>query len=441
MRSFRPLAATFLFAGSLLALLSGCGGSDNDQPEIVFWTTEGYQPKEMALLKDLAQRFEEQTGTRVKMEFFTWEEINSKYLAALAAGKPPTIGQHGPDLPLRFGAEGNVVPMDELVAELGHDRFYDEFLDKACKYKNHYWSLPWFIEVRGLLIRTDWLAEINATPPTTWDEWLTVAKGMTRDLDNDGTLDRYGFGLYGRDDFGQAWVAMAAQLGGGLFDKEGNIKVLRPENIAAVEWYTNLYLKHGVTPPGTKSATWTDMNAYYKQGLVGMLITNGYMLHEMQRDAPDVMKVSRFVPMPVPEPGAKSISFLGGSHLMVFKDAPHQEQAFAFLRFLMQADNYLAFLKSTDGGTLPVLKDVAQQPYFQDNPNLRVLVDQIRHSVRFSHPGPVHPAVGAAEGEHVYGRVIQEVLAERMTAAEALAAAEAETKRIFEQQQVQGGDN
>lgn len=413
-------------------------GADG-QPTITFWTTEGYQPNEVEVLQDLARQFEKTTGTRVSIEFFVWEEINSKYLAALSAGRPPNIGQHGPDLPLRFGQEGAVRPVDDLIEAIGEDRFFPEFLDAACKYRGHYWSVPWYIEVRSLLVRKDWLEALNLKPPTTWDEWLSVCRAMTRDTDGDGTVDRWGFGLYGKDHFGQTWVAMAAQNGGGLFAEDGSITVDTPQNAEALQWYCDLYLRHRVTPPGTKSATWTDASTYYKQGVVGTLITNGYILNELQRDASDVLANSMFVPMPARRPGGRSISYLGGSHLMLFNDAPHAERAAEFVKFLMSNANYLRFLRSTAGGTLPALRDVCQDEYFQADPRRRVLVNQIHGGVRHGYRGPPEPAVGAAEGEQVFGIVVEEVLSGRKTAREALKDAQSRTERIFAQQRGGGG--
>ncbi len=433
-----------VLAALALAGSPGCSPDDDGDPAstgpaITFWTTEGYQPEEVEVLKALARNFQRQNGTRVHIEFLTWDEISSKYLAALAAGRPPNIGQHGPDLAVRFGQEGAVMPADEVVAAIGRERFYTEFLDHACLYDGHVWSVPWFIEVRCLLIRSDWLVEAGLLPPTTWEEWLKACQAMTRDTNGDGRVDRYGFGLYGRDPLGQTWVGMAAQNGGGLFGEDGSITVDAPENIAALQWFCDLYLKHRVTPSGTKSATWLDANAYYKRGLVGSLITNGYIINELRKEAPEVLANSKYVPMPAPRPGGDSRSYLGGSHLMLFRDAPHADRAAEFIKFLLEGENYLRFLKASSGGALPVLRDVSQDAFFQDDPNLRTLVGQISGAVRHAHRGPPNPAVGAAEGEGVFGAVVQEVLSGRKTAGEALRDARRRTEKIFARQRGSGG--
>ena len=433
-----------VWGASLLLLVAGCAKEESPaagKPSITFWSTEGYQPEEVALLRELADRFEATHGVHVRIEFFTWEEINSKYLAALSAGTPPDIGQHGPDLPLRFSDDGSVLAMDDVIEEIGRERFYPEFLDAVCRYREHYWSVPWFIEVRALLLRRDWLMESNLNPPTTWAEWLDVCKAMTRDTDGDGEADRWGFGLYGNDHFGQSWLGFAAQNGGGLFDETGRITVNTAENVEALKWYCDLHLAHGVTPPGCKSATWVDMQAYYKRGLVGSLLTNGYLLNELVDERPELAAESMFVPVPARRPGGRSMSYLGGSHLMIFKAAPHAAEAKAFVRFLLREDNYLSFLKTVPGGMLPVLRDVATNAFFQEDANRRVLVGQIEGGVRHGYRGPPNPAVGAVEGERVFGDAMRAVLSGQKSAAEALADAQERTESIFARQRRQESGN
>jgi ABC-type glycerol-3-phosphate transport system substrate-binding protein len=80
---------------------------------------------------------------------------------------------------------------------------------------------------------------------------------------------------------------------------------------------------------------------------------------------------------------------------------------------------------------LPVFRDVASDPFFSDDPNLSVLIDQIAGAVRHPHRGPPNPAVGAAEGERIFGRALREVLAGTKSAEAALRDAQQATEAIF----------
>jgi ABC-type glycerol-3-phosphate transport system substrate-binding protein len=119
---------------------------------------------------------------------------------------------------------------------------------------------------------------------------------------------------------------------------------------------------------------------------------------------------------------------------MVFKDAPHQEQAKEFVKYLLSDENYLRFLKCTSGGTLPVFRDTGEDPYFQDDPNLRVLITQIKGGIRHGFRGPPDPVAGAIEGERIHGDALRMVLSGEKSPAEALAIARERTEKIVAQQ-------
>jgi len=121
---------------------------------------------------------------------------------------------------------------------------------------------------------------------------------------------------------------------------------------------------------------------------------------------------------------------------MLFRNAPHGEHAKDFVRFLLDKGSYLRFLKSVEGGALPVFRDVAADPFFADDPNLSVLISQIDGAIRHQHRGPPQPAVGAAEGERIFGRAMIDVLNGSKSAKQALDDAQHATEKIFAQQRV-----
>jgi ABC-type glycerol-3-phosphate transport system substrate-binding protein len=372
------------------------------KPVITFWSTEGYQPEEVAVLQALAREFSERDGTAVKIEFFTWRRSTANTWPRWRRALRPTSDSTAPTCPCASARTARYCRSMTSSANSAGSAFFPvprrgvplsgTLLVGAVVHRGAQPADP-----HGLAGR------VESRTPTTWDEWVRVCAAMTRDTDGDGAIDRWGFGMYGNDHFGQSWIPFAAQNGGGLFAADGSITVATPENVAALAWYGDLYRKHRVTPPGTKSATWIDANLYYKRGLVGSLITNAYLLKELRADAPEVLAASRFYPIPVPRAGVRSRSYLGGSHLMVFRDAPHVDAARRFVRFLLDRDNYLRFLKSVEGGALPVFRDVASDPFFSDDPNLSVLIDQIAGAVRHPHrdrrtPRSGQPRASASSG-------------------------------------------
>lgn len=72
---------------------------------------------------------------------------------------------------------------------------------KMSEFKGQLVAIPWFTDCRALFYRKDLLAAEGIPEPTTswtWDQFLTYAKKLTKDLNGDGIIDQYGFGTSGR---------------------------------------------------------------------------------------------------------------------------------------------------------------------------------------------------------------------------------------------------
>ena len=114
--------------------------------------------------------------------------------------------------------------------------------------------LPYDIGVRVILYRKDLFdaAGIPAPSPTwTWDDLAAGAKGLTQDLDGNGTIDQWGFGVpaaRSRKSILQ-WLPWFWGLGGVLQDKDGEVTLCTPAAVGAMQWYRDLAHKHRVTPP------------------------------------------------------------------------------------------------------------------------------------------------------------------------------------------------
>jgi multiple sugar transport system substrate-binding protein len=80
-------------------------------------------------------------------------------------------------------------------------------------------------------------------------------------------------------------------------------------------------------------------------------------------------------PVPVPEAGDKSFTTYGGRGLMILKTTPERQQnAWGFVRFLMQPANNLVFLKEL--GYLPTITSLKNDAYFQE-PARKPFVDAL----------------------------------------------------------------
>jgi multiple sugar transport system substrate-binding protein len=66
---------------------------------------------------------------------------------------------------------------------------------------------------------------------------------------------------------------------------------------------------------------------------------------------------------------------LGGENYGVTRDSKNVEAAFDLIAWTQEPDNYKTFIK--EAGMLPARKDIAKDPYWAENPELKVFVEQL----------------------------------------------------------------
>jgi len=129
------------------------------------------------------------------------------------------------------------------------------------KRDGHYIALPhnWFI-AENIAYRKSHFRDAGVTPEDikTWEGLKEAAVKLTRDIDGDGTIDRYGFGHPVYPEVLSRWWHMhwLWTAGGGIFPKEKppytaeNLIFNSPENVFATEYLADLVKK--ANPPGNK---------------------------------------------------------------------------------------------------------------------------------------------------------------------------------------------
>lgn len=128
-------------------------------------------------------------------------------------------------------------------------------------------GLPVRGHVQLLFYRTDLFEEAGATPPTTWEEMVTVAKALQEKTGVSGVALPYGK-LNGQNLM--VWINLLWGNGGDLFDAEGNPAFNSDAGVAATETYIG-YLAEEIVPAGSAVFVEQDAVNSFKQGNSAML--------------------------------------------------------------------------------------------------------------------------------------------------------------------------
>ncbi len=366
---------------AVTALAAGCGKKEETVETASVKNEDGrYDP---VLTITIAKQLDENTG-----RYGDGEDINKNPMVDLAVEKlgikMETVllgGDAGNyDTKLRLALTGSeelpdVFPVygTQMIADMiesGQVRAIDEDIEKYMperlkeiyeKYPETFYPVkkdgktygiacpPALVEGQVMVIRQDWLDNLNLQAPTNMDEFETVIRAFTEgDPDGNGKKDTYGFAYAGDSIYNTGWVADPAPLFSAYSGKylpgswqedengrlvygsvqEGNRKAL--ERMA--QWHANGWLFQEAAATGA----W-DAMMQFTEGKAGIFIGRPWAIDSV-RDVVTVAPEARIKAYPNilqenGEPGFQSAQINDG-WLMFRKDFNNMEAFFTYYDWL-----------------------------------------------------------------------------------------------------------
>ena len=383
-----------LCAGVVVALALGACGNGGDSGEGGGTTLRVWFPgnlsSEIALVNDeLVPAFEaEHPGVDVQVEFVDWANLSTRLSTAFAGNTAPDVFGHGNAAAAGFAQAGRVAPLDERLATLPGGTGDLTFLaDGKADGKQYVMPLRGF----GYLVayRTDLMTQAGldpAKPPTTWQDLRTTAEKLT--VRDGGKISRAGLALATDNptSMTQSFATFLYQAGGSFLSQDGtSITWNSPEAVSALSFVTGLYRGDNAvaTSVGEKTANAGAQHPLVT-GRAAMALIDDATLKTIHEQAPDVAK-NIAVAAPTTGP-AKAASFGGaGNGMFVSAGSKHQDEAWQFISFLLEAENLKKYTKAVGG--IPARGSLAQDPELAALPYLNPFMT----SAASFRGNPIHP--------------------------------------------------
>ena len=351
-----------------------------------FWN--GFTGPDGRTMEKMVTRFQkENPDVRVQMQIIPWGTYYDKLTLSLAyGGAPDVFVMHAGRLP-EFASFDALRPLSELFASSKPPLAAQDFAPvpwRATFYKNQQYALPLDVHPMGLYYNTKLFEEAGivdaqgkAKPPRTLNEFIDAAKRITKDTNNDGRIDQWGFVFtYQRTN----WMTFSSQFGAQILSPDGTKCTLdAPENIHALKLMHDLIYKHKVAPKPEGVDAWLA----FRQGKVGMAMEGIYMLNSLEEQ-----KGLPFAGAPVPQFGSHPAVW-GGSHLLCQPREISTEQsqaAWRLMRFL--SDESLVWATA---GQVPARLDARRAPGFAALP----VQSQFAKQLNYVQYEPLHPKTNA----------------------------------------------
>jgi multiple sugar transport system substrate-binding protein len=356
-------------------------------------------------LNPLIEKFEaENPEIRIEAERIAWDVYNQKLLTAVAGGFPPDVAQVKLWWQPQLVSMNALLPLDDYIANwAGKDDVFDKIWELTKYSDGHQYYMPLQMVILYLYYRVDMFEELGLEVPKTREEFLDVAKKLTRDTDGDGEIDVYGFGIRGARGGHDWWGTFVLSSGAQFFDENGESGLTTPEAIAANQWFIDLYRVHKVSPPTTPSDGFKEIIANMKSGRTAMTIHHLGSSADLEEALGDKISAA-----PVPRGTQGYWTSFGDEENAVFAATKVPDAAFKWAAFLAEAENNAIWQKSS--GQVSINKSNATAAA---NRFLKATTD----SADFAGVLPAH--VGTAEFvESLWPALMQQAFAGEITSAE-----------------------
>ena len=306
---------------------------EGERVPIVFLSQET-DPLSVEIFRQAIEDFEaENPDIRIELQFAGPDQIVETMVAALSAGAGALdVFQPNPAVGFLLGAEGQLLPLNDMVEEMGGDEYFlggENFL----KLGDDIYGVPFGGGLAMVWYRTDLFEQEGIPIPETLEEFEAAAEHFTREFNPDSPTE-YGVTVP-LGHHGATWLFGAPFLygfGGEIFDENLNVVFDSPETVAAVDWYSSL-------APYTSEAAigyaWGDLIDTFLTEQSAMTFYMGRPLGRAYLNAPHL--VGNIGVFPYPTDNIKA-TFSDPSYYAINAATEHPEEAQRWVKYLLSPE-------------------------------------------------------------------------------------------------------
>lgn len=269
---------------------------------------------------------------QIQYELVSWSDLLPKAAAMMAAGTPPDIAWYAPAQIKEWYLGGMLEPLDDWIKEDLEEQL-EPIKNPASSdiyYDGHYYGLPFCLAGRGIVIRTDILAEAGYNTEELFDwDWETfkeVAAAVTK------PPEQYAMEIaFGEPRITAGYATPSLMLTNGLKDLTDFNN--REAYIESLQMIKDIF---PYTPPAQVTWKHADTLTAYMNGVTVMHSTGSFFYGDIKRQAPEIMSEAKTAVLPFPRGprlDAPVVPWYTVGWVM-FKESKNKEAAAEVLHFL-----------------------------------------------------------------------------------------------------------
>lgn len=414
-----------LASGGLSAVLAACGRSAEEVPQGAPGTEftgslSLLLGSHMGPVKELAERYNEQHGVEPKIQDVTTPDLRSVVTSAFLSQESPWDAVFTTAvLAQELGGRGWVKTVDAFLDD--HVRGRGELMERGLRAVNSpagYLAVPWTMGAPLMHWNRKMLEDVGLDPdapanwhaePNSWDTFVEYAKELTGT--RDGT-QYYGFtDAWAEDHILYTWGSLLQMHGGRFLDDDGQPVFNDEAGVEATMKMYDLLNTHKVVDPAVNTYTWVfDASPGFLEGTRGFFFTWPFIAGVANDpEGSQIVGDNAFAPQPAVDTSA---SVDGSEFLAVPVFADNEDEAWRFLELVTSPEGQKSIAMN---GWASIYSDVNLDKEVLD-------AFPVFEAVVQSYEYPVDGGFSADRETWgpMLGNEIQEVLADKKDAAEAL---------------------
>jgi ABC-type glycerol-3-phosphate transport system substrate-binding protein len=287
--------------------------------------------------------------------------------------------------------EGYLKDLFPYVNKAGGKQFLGQFYDSLVQLASDggkIYAIPSFAGGYIIYYNTEMFKEAGldpTKPPTNWEEMLACSKKLTK-KDAAGNTVQWGWGIHGQNIPANVsrFLQWMYSNGAEPLSPDGKAALLdQPKAIETLRFWSELYTKHGVVPPGAVQAGPGEVRSMFAQKKIAMLVGIIWGLDQVFAENPAVRGVTAIAPFPRQVANAPSLFQAVYNGMSATSKRP--DEAWKLLEYWARPESGLALYKATRYG--PVRPDIFNRPEVKTDAYAQVLA-KVNQQLK---PPPIHP--------------------------------------------------
>jgi ABC-type glycerol-3-phosphate transport system substrate-binding protein len=438
----RKFLASAVGASATLALGVQAAPAVRKGTSLRLWILKTYVDPTNKAIEASAQRWAQRHGASVTVEYFTFEDMQTKYVAAIENRNTPDVGQLETGAPARFAGMGQLLDLTEFARQIeGQVGKPPANVAPVMGVGGKTYALPWYIMAAFWYVWRDAFEKHNVALPSTFEEARRAAHVLNRPSES----------FYG---MGQSWnrtsdgygvmQSLMYSYGAGWTTAEGKYRSIKtPAMQAAMRWATDIY-KDGIQPPDALSWTGSQNNENFIARKIAQTANGPSITFALENavaraaDAKDRKRkeeaLANHLALPHPAGPEGRRMWAIAMSFGIFKSSKDPEAAMSLVAHLLSPEETLTVMRDSSGQFAPVLDKAraASHDYFTKNENYRTFGRAAEWFVPTGWPGPVTAAAAEVQASNVLTDTPAKVIVDAWSIDRAIAWGDGKIKEIYD---------